>query len=310
MMRLSSKRITAYTYLLINTLVWGAAFIVVKPAFEVISPFSFLFGRFVLASLLSLPILWYYLRKIRVTWSLLGKIALLELVGTTFNLGILYLGLERTSAIETSLITTTAPLFTVLLGMYFLKEKQERNEWTGILFSIAGMLLITLLPIFTNGAVSREVSLIGNLLIVSANILESSYYIGAKKLYKKLPKFFVASISFIVGALSFGILSLWEKQWSVANFTTELTENFTHGSVQFAVIYMAVFGSIVGLTMYIKGQDLIEASEASIFKYLQPAVYLPLGVFLLGEKLHVIQIVGLALIFLGFGVAELRRRSN
>ncbi|MDQ5950992.1 MAG: hypothetical protein QG639_269 [Patescibacteria group bacterium] len=308
MMTLSRKRLTAYSYLLINTLVWGAAFIVVKPAFEAISPFNFLFSRYALAGLLCVPVLVYYFRKIHISFTILKTIILLELVGTTLNLGVLYLGLARTSAIETSLITTTAPLFTVLMGIFFLKERQQRNEWSGMLLSFGGMLLITLLPILSNGFVSNQASLLGNLLIVAANISESGYYIAAKKQYKRLPKLFVASLSFFVGTVSFGLLSLWQSNWSVSTMAQELMVGWQFPPAQFAIIYMAVFGSIVGLTMYIKGQDSIEASEASIFRYLQPAVYLPLGMFLLGETISVWQIVGLALIIVGFITAEVRRK--
>lgn len=237
---------------------------------------------------------------------MLVTITLLEMIGTTLNLSLLYIGLTKTSAIETSLITTTAPLFVVLLSIIFLKEREERNEWLGILLSFLGMIVITLLPVLNTGFISKEASLIGNLLIVTAIITESSYFITAKKQYKKIPKLFVATISFIVGSVSFGLLSLWESSWSFTNLTTKLSQDFQHPPVIFAVVYMAVFGSIIGLTTYIKGQDSVEASEASIFRYLQPLVYLPLGVLVLGETVSFIQLVGLGLIVLGFLVAEVR----
>lgn len=307
-MSLSRKRLTAYAFLLINTVVWGAAFIVVKPAFEAISPFNFLFSRYLLASVLCLPVIFYYWKKLKVTLEMLRTIFLLELLGTTLNLGLLYIGLERTSAIETSLITTTAPLFTVLLGIFVLKERQQRNEWSGMLLSFGGMLLITLLPILSHGLISHQASLLGNILIVGANISESSYYIAAKTYYKKLPKLFVASLSFLVGTLSFGLLSLWQSNWSIPSMAYDLQIGLSYGPALFAVIYMAIFGSIIGLTMYIKGQDTIEASEASIFRYLQAAVYLPLGVLLLGESVSLLQIIGLGLILVGFVIAEVRRK--
>jgi drug/metabolite transporter (DMT)-like permease len=289
---------------------WGAAFIVVKPAFEVITPFNFLFTRYLLASVLCLPLLWYYGRKIKVTLQLLKTIVLLELVGTTFNLGILYLGLERTTAIETSLITTTAPLFIVILSILFLREHEKKNEWFGLILSFVGVVLITALPVFTNGFISQETSLIGNLLIVGANLLESIYYIAAKKQYQKIPKLFVASVSFIVGAITFGAAALWQSSWSLSNLTTELASNFQDQRVVFAVVYMAVFGSIIGLTAYIKGQNNIEASEASIFRYLQPLVYLPLGVIFLSEQVTLFQILGLVLILVGFFAAQYGRSSR
>jgi drug/metabolite transporter (DMT)-like permease len=70
---------------------------------------------------------------------------------------------------------------------------------------------------------------------------------------------------------------------------------------------MAIPGSVIGLISYIEGQDRIEASEASLFVYLQPLIYLPLGLILLQEKIFTQQLVGLGLILLGVIVAEKRR---
>ena len=67
---------------------------------------------------------------------------------------------------------------------------------------------------------------------------------------------------------------------------------------------MAIFGSVIGLIAYIKGQDKIEASEASLFSYLQPLIYLPLGVLLLKENISPQQLIGLGLIIIGVITAE------
>lgn len=308
-MRLSKQRLSSYLLLLLNTVVWGAAFIVVKPSLSETTPFRFLFYRFLLASLLLLPLVIRYLSKLKISWGKIAKIGLLELVGTSLNLGLLYLGLQRTSAIETSLLATTAPVFTILLGVLFLKEREEKHEVIGLLFSLVGMFLITLLPLITNGAFSSQLSLVGNFLIIGATISESAYYIMAKKLYYKLPKLFVASLGFIVGAISFGVFSLAEVGWSFSTLFSTATAELQVGSVQFAVGYMAILGSIIGLTAYIKGQENIEASEAILFRYLQPAIYLPLGVILLQETVSIWQVVGLALVVAGLTIAQRRRRA-
>lgn len=302
----SKKRAHSYVLLLINTLLWGAAFVVVKPALDYVSPFNFLFTRFLLSSLLCIPIFVYYWRKIKVTVEMIVTIVMLELIGTTVSLGILYIGLAQTSAIEAGLLSTTGPLFVVLLGIFFLGEKQEQHEWVGTLLSFFGMVLIALLP-SSQHHVGTPKSVIGNTLIIVSIFTSAVYYIGAKRWYKKIPKLFVASVSFVVGTCTFGLIYWWENYWSIAGVTHQIITGFHHISVWIAVVYMAIFGSIIGLTAYIKGQDGIEASEASVFTYLQPAVYLPLGVMVLGETISGLQYLGLALVIGGFAIAELRR---
>jgi len=66
----------------------------------------------------------------------------------------------------------------------------------------------------------------------------------------------------------------------------------------------------VALTFYIKGQEMIEISEASIFGYLQPVITIPLGVLWLNENLNIFQIMGITLIAGGVIVASVRERRR
>src|SRR5690554_5472870 len=124
--------------LLLNTVLWGAALPVVKPALSHTTPFQYLLYRFIFAALFSLPILIFYLWKKRKLWKHIPTIIGLELIGTTLALGFLYEGLARTSSLEASMIATTTPLFTTLGGILYLKEKEERHEWVGLAIALCG----------------------------------------------------------------------------------------------------------------------------------------------------------------------------
>ena len=71
---------------------------------------------------------------------------------------------------------------------------------------------------------------------------------------------------------------------------------------------MALFGSIIALTFYIKGQDLIEASEASLFIYLTGVFAIPVSFLLLKESVTWPQILAMVIIFLGVFLGESRPR--
>lgn len=299
------KRRLAYLLLLINTIVWGAALIFVKPAFETTTPFRFLLYRYVLAIFLTLPVLGYYLSRFKLPFKKLLTIIVLELFGTTLTLSILYLGLARTSAIEASMITTTSPIFVILAGIFLLKEKQHLHETIGTTIAFLAATGLVLLPLLHSGS-QLSFSVLGNILVLGQNITSAIFYVIAKKLYLGIPKLLITSISFYVGAVSFFILSLAESNFSMSSLVGSVGLDLQNNSVLFASAYMALFGSIIGLTAYMKGQELIEASEASIFWYLQPLVYVPLALFLLNEKVSFAQIVLLGLILLGVIIAEKR----
>ncbi len=308
----ASHRLKAYLLLLLNTITWGAALVIVKPALEHSSPFRYLLYRFVLAAILSIPIWWHYrnhpaLKKHASQF--FGRVGSTELIGTTLALGLLYTGLNLTSAIEASLLTTTTPIFIVLAGIIWLRERQNKAEWLGLSVAFIGTVIVTLVPYIQNGSATAELSVMGNILILLQNIATATYFILAKRWYKSYPKLLIASLSFIVGIAAFLGLSLFELNWSLSEFLQVVASDFTHSSVWIATGYMAFFGSIIGLTAYIKGQDMIEASEASVFTYLQPLVYVPLSIALLGESFTFWQGGGLLLILLGVWWAEVRGRK-
>jgi drug/metabolite transporter (DMT)-like permease len=303
-----SDRITSYFYLIINTISWGAALIVVKPSLEVTTPFRFLLYRFLLAMILSLPILLHYWPKVKYKFKKIKTIFGIEIFSTVGALALLYIGLERTTAIEASLIATTTPIFVVIAGAWYLKEKVETHEKLGLLTAFSGTLLLTLTPIIMNGGSLVGLSFAGNLLVIGHNSLTAIAMVLAKKYYKKIPKLFVASVSFYLGTVAFLFLSLAEVGFSISILGTAVLTDFASIPVWFAAVYMALFGSIIGYTAYIKGQDGIEASEASLFWYLQPLVFIPAGMIFLGERVYSLEIVAMIVVIVGVLIAE--RRVN
>lgn len=297
-----STRIKSYLWLLLNTLTWGAAFIVSKPALDHTTPNLFMFYRLALAGAIMLPFLVYWLRNDKLR-KMLPTILGVEFVGNVLCLAFLYEGLARSTAIETGLISTTVPIFIVLAGVLVLREKQTRREWVGLGITFFGVLLIALYPIMNGGAKLGALSLVGNGLIIVSNILTGIYVVLAKRFYKGVNKLYAASVSFVSGALAFGVLSLWQAG-SVLAVTQQIKLDWNQSSVWYAVLYMGIVGSIIGLTSYIKGQDGIEASEAGLFYYLHPIIYIPLGVWLLQEPFTWVQALGLGLILWGVYVAQ------
>ena len=307
--RKKQSRLPSYTFMIINTIVWGASLILVKPAFEFTTPFRFLLYRYILASALSLPILIHYLPKIKNLKQILTKITLIEILGGTLALSLLYSGLSMTSAIEASLITTTTPIFVSVLAVMILKEREEKHEIIGLSIAFIGTLLLTLLPIFNGHSQLSGMSLTGNLLVITQNITIAFYYVLVKKHYQKIPKIFVATISFYVCLFTFAPLSALEAG-GISQLISAISQDLQHLSVWVAGGYMALFGSIIGFTAYLKGQEGIEASEATLFTYFQPLVYIPMGIWLLNENISSIQIISLLIILLGVVIAEKRTRKS
>jgi drug/metabolite transporter (DMT)-like permease len=300
-MKPKKARLLAYLFLLGNSFIWGLALPIVKKGFDQgLTPTTFLLGRFFLATIFSFPIVIYLFVKNprfkkQLNFKNLLKIIPLELLGTFLALFLLYQGLNKTSAIESSLIAVTWPVLVTLGGVLFLKEKEEKHELLGLFLALIGTSLLIGEPLVRNHGFTGTLG--GNLFILGQNVAIAAYYLLAKKYYKGLNKWLVTHVSFWVGLFSFGLLSLFSSQ------SFQIPSGFWSIS---AIIYMGIFGSILGLTLYLKAQDKIEASEASVFSYLQPVFSVPLAIILLKESASLLNLI--ALIIIIFGVYLTRKR--
>lgn len=294
----------AYLALLGNTVLWGLALPIVKKGYDFgLTPELFLTARMFLAALLSLPIFLLYRRDKSFTSAFkpksLLKIIPLEFLGTVATLFLLYQGLQLTTAIDSTLITMTAPLFVVIGGIFFLRETEERHEWLGLFLALFGTMLLVIRPLL-NGVINGDLT--GNLYLLGQNTTLAIYYLLAKKHYHKLNKFAVTHLSFWIGG--FGFLLIGGQ--SPLTIISEIS-NLTFWPL-LAIVYMATFGSIIALTLYLIGQDRIEASEASLFAYLQPVIAIPASIILLSETISIVEIIATAIIILGVYLAEKRTK--
>ncbi|MBN1331846.1 DMT family transporter [Candidatus Dojkabacteria bacterium] len=309
-MKLSSQRKTAYLYLIINAILWGASPPIVKFAFnEGLDAFRFLFYRYLFAAILAIPILIYYWPKINRKITKIRKIILLEILGITVSLSLLYYGLSKTSSIEASLISTTTPILVTMGGIWFFREREEKHELTGMFLAVIGTILLVVIPVFVESETKFAFSLEGNLLVLGQCITTAAYLIIAKNLYKKLPHFFVTSVSFYVGLISFFLIS-WIDAGSLSSLFEFMSTDFSHPSYLFASIYMAFFGSIIAVSLLIKGQTLIEISESSLFTYLQPLIAIPISILWLGERVIPFQFIALAMVATGVFIASRRGKTS
>src|SRR3989344_5775140 len=306
-----SNRHFAHAALLLNAAIWGAALPLVKPALAEVTPFQYLFYRYLLAVIFSLPVIIYLIHRYRPRLKTLLTIVLMETLGVGLALSLLYFGLNHTSSLQASFLALTSPVFIVVGGILFLREKEERHEAVGLILAIIGALILTLSPILSGESVQFKLSsLSGNILVFGHNLSWAAYIFLAKKYYRSVPKLLIGFVSPLVGLIFFFILTLATLPHSpnldlLGSFILPLSI----GPVFWAALYMGLLGSIVAVPAYIYGNNAIEASEASLFAYLQPLITIPLATLWLHEQLTPMMITALVLTTLGVIIAEKRTKK-
>ncbi len=293
---LSSKRSFAYALLLLNTILWGLSPPIIKVALNFISINQFLLGRYLLASLIFLPIYLLTQRKTGLEIRNLKLVILLALLGTPLTLIPLYEGIKLTSSIESSILTATGPLLIIIGGRIFLQEKITQNEKIGLVIALIGTILLTLGPVVVDG-IGFKISLLGNLLILGSNLIWTAFLLLVKKL--KVDASQISLVSYLTAIPVFFLLTLLETP-QISNLKFQISNSYA----LLGIVYMAIAGSIIAFWAYTKGQEYVEASEAAVFTYLQPLITFPLAYFWLHESISSVGLAACLLIAAGVYVSE------
>lgn len=296
------SRKLAYAALLYNAIVWGAAFPIVKPVFAFLSPLQFLYLRYLTSGILALPLFINFYIKKHPKISDIIKPSLLELSSLALPIYLIYEGMSRTSALEASLIGSTGPLFVILGGILFLREKESKREWQGLTLSFLGSTLLILEPIW-NGHGFVGSSLTGNLLILGHNIIWAVYAVFAKKFYKKKPPLALGSFSYL------GTAGIYALILGKSSQLPSLSLLLTNSQVLFPVLYMSILGGIVANIFYLYAASRIEVSEANLFTYLNGIFTIPAAFLLLGETPSLTTLLAISVIAYGVYRAEFKKAS-
>lgn len=295
---MTRHRRLAYLALIYNAVVWGCAFPIVKPAFDYLTPMQYLFFRFLTAGLISLPYFLYHIIRFRPSFSFSLKVLLLELFGLPLPLYLLYSGLDKTTALEASLIGATGPIFVILGGIIFLHERESKREWQGLALTLFGSLMLVADPLLTGNNTDTVSSTYGNLLIIAYNVIYAIYAVIAKKFYRRTPAYYFGSLVYLLTA---GIYALFlTSTHSLPSYHLLIT-NY---QVLLPVLYMAIPGGFVAFIFYLYAQSKIEVSEANLFTYLNGAVAIPASFLLLGEVPSPLTLIAIILIAYGVYRAE------
>ncbi|NMB56704.1 DMT family transporter [Candidatus Beckwithbacteria bacterium] len=286
--------------LVFNALIWGAALPLVKHGFKQVSPVQFLFYRYLFASLASLPVIILFYKKLKFKWQNLPELLGISFFSTILAHFILYEGLDRTSAIESSILVSLIPIFVIFGSVIFLKEKITKHEKIGIIITLIGSALIVLQPIIIDGKKFTLVNSLGNFMILVYNFSWTIAVLWMKKAAKKYHPFTIAYVSFFTSLIAFFLLTLKE------NPDFAILSILNKNMALIATLYMGILGSFVAFFMYQYGQKYIEASEATLFTYLQTVISLPLAIIFLGESLDLLSLLACFIIIFGIYIAEKR----
>ena len=300
---MNPHRLRAYSQLLVVSVIWGIAAVVIKYTLTGFPPFIFLTYRFFISTIAALILFVFTGIKLPKDKKSLMLIFVYGFLVSTVSLGLLFLGTDKTTSIDANLISAMAPITIVIAGAIFLKEHITKKEKIGITIALVGTLITIIEPILraSDGIGGLE----GNLLVFASILVGTVTAVLAKVILRKnVDPITLTNVSFIVGFITTLPIVL------VVSTPHELINSILQTPLPFhlGVIYMALLSGTLAYILWHKAEKTIEVSEVSLFAYLYPVFGTPLSILWLKEKITLPFMIGAIIIAIGILIAEIKKK--
>ena len=279
--------------LLLTVFFFGTNFTAVKLVVESVPPILFAATRFTLAGLLLLPLALLSGPEGRLSRRDLLPMLGLGLVGVTLTQSVFTVGVGLTTAANTALVYSTAPVWGMVLGFTLGWERPRTSGILGI-----GLCLVGVGAIVYGSLDFVGTSLLGDALILAAAVFWGSYTVLTLSFLRRYSALAVAAYAMTLGGLAaFPLAALDPSPLNLAALD---------GLTWAAAAYSALCSSAFGFAAWGWGVSHVGANRVLIYQYLVTLTGVSTGILLLGEDFGVGQLVGAAVILAGVSLARRR----
>ncbi len=284
--------------LVVINLLWAGSSLAAKIALTSIPPMTLAFTRFSVAALLMYGIARVRKVDLRVARRDWGAFWAMGVLGLALTYLLAYQGLRLTTASNFALLHATETVFLSLLAFFFLKEALPRTKLLGIGLGLAGVYLI-----ISNGLSlpSLSQSTAGNLLIALALAFEASSSIVGKNLVARYPPLSVVTYQMLSGAIALAPFATYEMTRQIA---ADHPLTLPPAPALWSLLYLIVPCTVLGYLVWFSILDKHNASEMSVFLFIQPVAGAALGAYFLGDKITLFTVAGALLVLLAVGLVN------
>jgi len=274
-------------------LLYLALTIVLFSTFEVaskqLSPFmgptQITFFRFMIGGLVLLPFALVRIaaKRIKLAPVDFAKFAALGFVNIVISMGLIQLGLTYANASVCAILFSINPLFVMLFARFILREKITAPKFAGLLFGVAGIVIL-----FLDSMARKAATLTGLILILAAAICFAFYTVLGKKIItQKVDSLIVTTFSFLIGSVFMIPIQLVIGVPLVPDVSAVIPQ----------LLYMSIMVTGLAYVTYFEGLSRLEAGAGSMIYFAKPALASLLAIIVLRET------VGIKLVFVMVFVA-------
>ena len=234
----------------------------------------------------------------------LARLFVASLLAIVFNQGSFIFGVSLSSPADASIITTSMPLWAMVLAAFFLKEPITGKKVLGIACGACGALLLILGNAnFGQGSSPISASSIcGDLLVMFAQLSYASYLVFFKNFAQKYSLITIMKWMFtyaFICLLPFSYRGLSAMQWSALS-----TQAWG------AILFIVVVATFVSYMFIVVGQKGLRPTVAGMYNYVQPVVACIVSICVGMDHLNLTKCVAIALIFGGVYLVSISRNRT
>ena len=192
-----------------------------------------------------------------------------SLLGIVLNQGTYVLGVSKTSPIDASVVTTTTPIFVMIIAALYLREPITGKKILGVVVGAAGALLLILSGAHLVSGRTGSGSVSGDLLCLFAQLSFATYFVVFKKLISRYSPVTLMKWMFLYATaccLPFGYSDLKAVGWAELGWT-----NYAQ------IAYVVLGATFLAYLLMPIGQKNLRPTVASSYNYVQPLVAVSLG---------------------------------
>jgi drug/metabolite transporter (DMT)-like permease len=190
------------------------------------------------------------------------------LLGVVFNQCLYTIGLSYTSPINSSIVTTSMPIFAMILSFFILKEPITWMKAGGVAIGCMGA--VTLILTSMTAASSKVGSMGGDLMCMGAQLSFALYLSVFSPLIRRYHVVTVNKWMFSWAALfilPFTSSHLSGQPWAAVSMKTWLETG-----------YVIFFGTFLSYMLSVVGQHVLRPTVVSVYNYVQPIVSVSVSV--------------------------------
>lgn len=215
------------------------------------------------------------------------------------NQGMFIIGIEYTSPVDTSVMCTMTPVFTLIFAALFIGQRLTVMKVTGVVIGLVGALLMALCE---GEETVASNPLLGDMLCIGAQICAALYYVFFLKIINRYPPFTIMKWMFFFSLITYipcTSIFLVDTQWDAVSSSSLLS-----------LCYIIVFPTFIAYLIIPFSQRLLKPTVISMYAYFQPVISAliasAMGLMLFGTD----RIISTILIFTGVFLVSLNARRT